>query len=136
MKLKRHFTSALCLGALVYLIVHKLLYLDILLPPLFVLCASIAMLYLMIFWKGEFVMLFWVFISLIAIGIACFIIYKNAVFNKKWLFDIGLVCEVVGWLVFLVSLLCYFIYWNDIYCYIFERRMSWNSTIRKPTEAG
>ena len=60
--------------------------------------------------KGEFVMLFWVFISLIAIGIACFIIYKNAVFNKEWLFDIGLVCEVVGWLVFLVSLLCYFIY--------------------------
>ena len=55
-------------------------------------------------------MLFWVFISLIAIGIACFIIYKDAVFNKEWLFDIGLVCEVVGWLVFLVSLLCYFIY--------------------------
>ena len=40
---------ACCLGALVYLITHKLLYLDILLPPLLVLCASIAMLYLMIF---------------------------------------------------------------------------------------
>lgn len=40
---------ACCLGTLVYLITHKLLYLDILLPPLLVLCASIAMLYLMIF---------------------------------------------------------------------------------------
>ena len=40
---------ACCLGALVYLIVHKLLYLDILLPPLLVLCASITMLYVIIF---------------------------------------------------------------------------------------
>ena len=40
---------ACCLGSLVYLITHKLLYLDTLLPPLLVLCASIAMLYLMIF---------------------------------------------------------------------------------------
>ena len=40
---------ACCLGALVYLITHKLLYLDILLPPLLVLCTSIAMLYMMIF---------------------------------------------------------------------------------------
>ena len=38
-----------CLGALVYLIIHKLLYLDALLPPLIVLFASIAMLYMMIF---------------------------------------------------------------------------------------
>ena len=40
---------ACCLGALAYLINHKLLYLDILLPPLLVLCASIAMLCMMIF---------------------------------------------------------------------------------------
>ena len=40
---------AFCLGALVYLIIHKLLYLDILLPPLFVLCESIAMLYTILF---------------------------------------------------------------------------------------
>lgn len=40
---------AFCLGALVYLIIHKLLYLDILLPSLLVSCASIAMLYMMIF---------------------------------------------------------------------------------------
>ena len=40
---------ACCLGVLVYLIIHKLLYLDTLLPPLLVLCASIAMLYMMIF---------------------------------------------------------------------------------------
>lgn len=40
---------ACCLGALVYLIIHKLLYLDILLPSLLVLCVSIALLYMMIF---------------------------------------------------------------------------------------
>lgn len=40
---------ACCLGWLVYLVIHKLLYLDILLPPLLVLCVSIAMLYMMIF---------------------------------------------------------------------------------------
>ena len=40
---------AFCLGALVYLIIHKLLYLDILLPSLLVLYASIVMLYMMTF---------------------------------------------------------------------------------------
>ena len=40
---------ACCLGSLVYLITNKLLCLDSLLPPLLVLCASIAMLYMMIF---------------------------------------------------------------------------------------
>ena len=40
---------AFCLGVLVYLIIHKLLYLDILLPSLLVLCTSIAMLYVIIF---------------------------------------------------------------------------------------
>ena len=40
---------ACSLGVLVYLIIHKLLYLDILLPPLIALCVSIASLYMMIF---------------------------------------------------------------------------------------
>lgn len=40
---------ACCLGVLMYLIIHKLLYLDNLMPPLLVLCASIAVLYMMIF---------------------------------------------------------------------------------------
>ena len=40
---------AYCLGALAYLIIHRLLCLYTLLPPLFALCVSIAMLYMMIF---------------------------------------------------------------------------------------
>ena len=40
---------ACCLGALVYLIIHRLLCLYTLLPPLLALCVSIASLYMMIF---------------------------------------------------------------------------------------
>ena len=40
---------ACCLGALVYLIIHRLLCLYTLLPSLLVLCASIAMLYVIVF---------------------------------------------------------------------------------------
>ena len=40
---------ACCLGSLVYFIIHKLLYLDVLLTLLVVLFASIAMLCMMIF---------------------------------------------------------------------------------------
>ena len=54
-------------------------------------------------------MLFWSFIILIVIGIICFIIYENTMFDDEWIFDIGVIFEIFGWLVFLVSLVIGFV---------------------------
>ena len=53
-------------------------------------------------------MLFWSFVMLVVIGIICFIIYENTMADK-WIFDIGVIFEIFGWLVFLVSLVIGFV---------------------------
>ena len=52
-------------------------------------------------------MLFWSFIILIVIGIVCFIVYENTMFDDEWIFDMGVAFEVAGWIAVLVSIIIF-----------------------------
>ena len=52
-------------------------------------------------------MLFWSFIILIVIGIICFIIYENTMFDDEWVFDMGVAFEVTGWIAVIVSIIVF-----------------------------
>ena len=52
-------------------------------------------------------MLFWSFIILIVIGIVCFIVHENTMFDDEWVFDMGVAFEVAGWIAVLVSIIIF-----------------------------
>lgn len=52
-------------------------------------------------------MLFWIFVMLVVIGIICFIIYENTMFDDEWVFNIGVVFEIAGWVAVLVSIIMF-----------------------------
>ena len=72
-------------------------------------------------------MLFWSFIILIVIGIVCFIIYENTMFDDEWIFDMGVAIEVAGWVAVLVSIIIFTVNYTGLDGYIEENKARYES---------
>ena len=72
-------------------------------------------------------MLFWIFVMLVVIGIICFIIYENTVFDDEWVFNIGVAFEVTGWVAVLVSIIIFTVNYTGLDGYIEENKARYES---------
>ena len=72
-------------------------------------------------------MLFWIFVMLVVIGIICFIIYENTVFDDEWVFNIGVAFEVTGWVAVLVSIIVFTVNYTGLDGYIEENKARYES---------
>ena len=72
-------------------------------------------------------MLFWIFVMIVVIGIICFIIYENTVFDDEWVFNIGVAFEVTGWVAVLVSIIIFTVNYTGLDGYIEENKARYES---------
>ena len=72
-------------------------------------------------------MLFWIFVMIVVIGIICFIIYENTVFDDEWAFNIGVAFEVTGWVAVLVSIIIFTVNYTGLDGYIEENKARYES---------
>ena len=72
-------------------------------------------------------MLFWSFIILIVIGIVCFIVCENTIFDDEWVFDMGVAFEVAGWIAVLVSIIIFAVNYIGLDGYIEENKARYES---------
>ena len=74
-------------------------------------------------------MLFWSFIILIVIGIVCFIVYENTMFDDEWIFDMGVAIEVAGWVAVLASIIIFAVNYIGLDGYIEENKARYESLV-------
>ena len=74
-------------------------------------------------------MLFWIFIMLIVIGIICFIIYENTMFDDEWIFGMGVAIEVAGWVAVLASIIIFAVNYIGLDGYIEENKARYESLV-------
>ena len=72
-------------------------------------------------------MLFWIFVMLVVIGIVCFIIYENTVFDDEWVFNTGVAFEVTGCVAVLVSIIVFTVNYTGLDGYIEENKARYES---------
>ena len=72
-------------------------------------------------------MLFWIFIMLIVIGIICFIIYENTMFDDEWIFGMGVAIEMAGWVAVLASIIIFAVNYTGLDGYIEECKARYES---------
>lgn len=72
-------------------------------------------------------MLFWIFVMIVVIGIICFIIYENTVFDDEWVFNIGVAFEVTGWVAVLVSIIIFTVNYTGLDGYVEENKARYES---------
>ena len=74
-------------------------------------------------------MLFWIFVMLVVIGIICFIIYENTMFDDEWIFDMGVAIEVAGWVAVLASIIIFAVNYIGLDGYIEENKARYESLV-------